>query len=58
MVPKTRNETILSNQDHFDIIVIQFVNTILPLVEAYLQKLFDTKEELVDAVSVVWLGYG
>ena len=58
MVPKTRNETILSNQDHFDIIVIQFVNTILPLVEAYLQKLFDTKEELVDAVSVVWLAYG
>ena len=58
MVPKTRNETILSNQDHFDIIVIQFVNTILPLVEAYLQKLFDTKEELVDAVRMVWFGYG
>lgn len=58
MVPKTRNETILSNQDHFDIIVIQFVNTILPLVEAYLQKLFDTKEELVDAVSMLWFGYG
>lgn len=58
MVPKTRNETILSNQDHFDIIVIQFVNTILPLVEAYLQKLFDTKEELVDAVSMLCFGYG
>lgn len=56
MVPKTRNETILSNQDHFDIIVIQFVNTILPLVEMYLQKLFDTKEELIDAVSAVWFG--
>ena len=39
-----------------DIIVIQFVNTILPLVEAYLQKLFDTKEELVDVVSMLWLG--
>ena len=58
MVPKTRNETILSNQDHFDIIVIQFVNTILPLAEAYLQKLFDTKEELVDAVSMLCFGYG
>lgn len=58
MVPKTRNETILSNQDHFDIIVIQFVNTILPLVEAYLQKLFDTKEELVDVVSMLCFGYG
>lgn len=56
MVPKTRNETILSNQDHFDIIVIQFVNTILPLVEAYLQKLFDTKEELVDVVSMLCFG--
>ena len=52
MVPKTRNETVLSNQDHFDIIVIQFVNTIVPLVEMYLQKLFDTKEELIDAVEV------
>lgn len=38
--------------------MIQFVNTILPLVEAYLQKLFDTKEELVDVVSAVWFGYG
>ena len=58
MVPKTRNETILSNQDHFDIIVIQFVNTILPLVEANLQNLFDTKEVLVDVVSMRWFGYG
>ena len=42
MVPKTRNETILSNQDHYEVIVVQFVNTILPLLQIYLQKLFDS----------------
>ena len=55
MVPKTRNETILSNQDHYEVIVVQFVNTILPLLQIYLQKLFDSKEVMIDEVSeVVW----
>lgn len=51
MVPKTRNETILSNQDHYEVIVVQFVNTILPLLQIYLQKLFDSKEVMIDEVS-------
>ncbi len=53
MVPKTRNETILSNQDHYEVIVVQFVNTILPLLQIYLQKLFDSKEVMIDEVSEV-----
>lgn len=54
MVPKTRNETILSNQDHYEVIVVQFVNTILPLLQIYLQKLFDSKEVMIDEVSEVF----
>lgn len=53
MVPKTRNETILSNQDHYEVIVVQLVNTILPLLQIYLQKLFDSKEVMIDEVSEV-----
>ena len=53
MVPKTRNEPILSNQDHYEVIVVQFVNTILPLLQIYLQKLFDSKEVMIDEVSEV-----
>lgn len=53
MVPKTRNDTILSNQDHYEVIVVQFVNTILPLLQIYLQKLFDSKEVMIDEVSEV-----
>ena len=53
MVPKTRNETSLSNQDHYEVIVVQFVNTILPLLQIYLQKLFDSKEVMIDEVSEV-----
>lgn len=58
MVPKTRNETILSNQDHYEVIVVQFVNTILPLLRIYLQKLFDSKEVMIDEVSEVVEGDG
>ena len=61
VVPKTRSEHLISNQvsptkcsqkqDHYDIIVIQFVNTILPLVNLYLQRLFDTNESFVNVVG-------
>ena len=61
VVPKTRSEHLISNQvltahspqnkDHYDIIVIQFVNTILPLVNIYLQRLFDTNESFVNVVG-------
>lgn len=37
-------------QDHYQIIVIQFVNTVVPLIDLYLQKIFNTTESLVDAV--------
>lgn len=41
----------ISTQDHYQIIIIQFVNTVLPLVELYLQKVFDSNEKLIDKVS-------
>ena len=44
-------------QDHFEIIAIQFINTIVPIVSTYLQRLFDTSDNFVDMVCVFIRGY-
>lgn len=41
----------ISTQDHFQILVVQFINTILPLVEMYLQQIFESNESFFDKVS-------
>lgn len=51
IVPKARSENVISTQDHFQIIVVQFVNTILPLLEMYLQQIFETNESFFDKVG-------
>lgn len=51
IVPKTRSENVISTQDHFQILVVQFVNTILPLLEMYLQQIFESNESFFDKVG-------
>ena len=51
IVPKTRSENVISTQDHFQILVVQFVNTILPILEMYLQQIFESYESFFDKVG-------
>ncbi|KAK8794649.1 hypothetical protein WA158_001630 [Blastocystis sp. Blastoise] len=48
LVPRSSSEGVISIQDHYSIIVIQFYATILPLINIYLQKLFHTQYTFVD----------